>query len=452
MTPHLIATGPGFSRPLFQGAGRVLSTTLLALVLAVFAALFLAASTASAARLPVPVQTGSVVDLTGTLDSAEAGSLKAQVRALEDSSQAVAVVLIVPTTGEDSIEEFATRVFDQWKPGDKDRDDGVLVLVALKDRRMRIEVGQGLEGVLPDVLAGRIIEREMKPRFRGNDYHGGLEAAINAISAAIRGETAISGGETFGDIDLPVEITDVAPDVVTRQGGGVTPFGWALLASLAWCFGAGALRGVRTWKPVVTAGLIAAGPIMASAFLRDAGMSIGILMPSALMFWLGFGVVRSKAARWVAGCFALVIGSLVALGYAVGADRFWWGFLYLMCAAGAGLVLMVIVIGMRMAYQRSLFLFCARMALVIGIVTFVAKGNLPSSTLTSWIPVGIAAVMSMLFIFFPAGASGGSGSGSGRSSSRSSSSSSSSRSSSSSSSRSSSSGGSSSGGGASGSW
>jgi uncharacterized protein len=146
---------------------------------------------ADAVHGAVPPYSARVLDTTGTLNTAQIAALNEQILALEADTRAAVVVFMLPTTGEEAIEEYATRVFEQWKLGDTERDDGILILVALQDRRMRIEVGQGLEGTVPDVLAGRIIDQQMKPRFQGKDYAGGLEAAINSIGALVRGDAQI---------------------------------------------------------------------------------------------------------------------------------------------------------------------------------------------------------------------------------------------------------------------
>ncbi|WP_370693211.1 TPM domain-containing protein [Klebsiella pneumoniae] len=96
---------------------------------------------------------------------------------MEARKGAQVAILMVPSTYPDSIEAYATRVFEAWKLGRKGIDDGVLVLVAKDDRRMRIEVGYGLEGTITDIDAGRIIREYMTPAFRQQDYAGGLEAA-----------------------------------------------------------------------------------------------------------------------------------------------------------------------------------------------------------------------------------------------------------------------------------
>ncbi|MEO7888301.1 MAG: TPM domain-containing protein, partial [Polaromonas sp.] len=123
-------------------------------------------------RVAVPPYSARVLDTTGTLHTTHIAELNQQILALEADTRAAVVVLMVPTTGDEAIEQYATRVFEKWKIGDTKRDDGILILVATEDRRMRIEVGQGLEGTVPDVLAGRIIDQDMKPRFRRNDYAG----------------------------------------------------------------------------------------------------------------------------------------------------------------------------------------------------------------------------------------------------------------------------------------
>jgi uncharacterized protein len=104
---------------------------------------------AQAKQVPVPAMKSRVVDLTHTLKPDEAEALRADIAALQADTQAQLAVLIVPTTGTDTIEQYATRVFAQWKLGRQEADDGVLLLVALKDRKMRIEVGTGLEGTSP---------------------------------------------------------------------------------------------------------------------------------------------------------------------------------------------------------------------------------------------------------------------------------------------------------------
>lgn len=380
-------------------------------------------------QVPVPPYSARVLDTTSTLSTQQIASLNEQILALEADTRAAVVVFMLPTTGEDSIEEYATRVFEKWKLGDAERDDGILILVATQDRRMRIEVGQGLEGTVPDVLAGRIIDQDMKPRFQANDYAGGLEAAISRIGSLVRG--------------------DVQP--VEPRTGGVTPFGWAFFAALLWGFAVGVLRARYPWKWPVTVGMLAAMPLVAGVVLMDPATALVLFsFPAPLTFALGFGCGRFRSVRLATGGFVLVAALLVGIAYKVGAETVGWGLLYAVGGGIACLLLTLIGMGVRTAYKRSLLEFGVRCALVACIVGYVAFENPPDllfSDWETWLPVGLATGLGMLFGFFP----GSVGTSSGRGGSSSSGSSSSSSSSSGSSGRSSS-GGSSSGGGSSGSW
>lgn len=109
-------------------------------------------------------------DLTGKLTNDEVNTLTNQIKELTQKSHAQLVVLVVETTGDETIEQYATRVFDSWKPGDKDRDDGVLLLVARQDHTVRIEIGYGLEGVITDAQSGKIIRNSIIPAFKNGDW------------------------------------------------------------------------------------------------------------------------------------------------------------------------------------------------------------------------------------------------------------------------------------------
>ena len=136
----------------------------------------------------VPALQARVTDLTGTLDTARRQGLEQRLAALEQRKGAQVAVLIVPTTAPDTIEQFATRVFDAWKLGRKATDDGVLLIMAKNDRTLRIEVGYGLEGAIPDAMAGRIIREQIVPRLQAGDYAGGIEAGVAAIEKLVDGE------------------------------------------------------------------------------------------------------------------------------------------------------------------------------------------------------------------------------------------------------------------------
>lgn len=145
--------------------------------------------TARGQEIPVPAFDRWVVDQTGTLDSNTRSHLESELAALDARKGAQLAVLIVPTTGDDTVETYARRVFDAWKLGREGVDDGILFLVAKDDRRLRIEVGYGLEGAVPDLLAGRIIREQVTPRFKEGDYAGGVVAGVESLLRLIDGES-----------------------------------------------------------------------------------------------------------------------------------------------------------------------------------------------------------------------------------------------------------------------
>ncbi|QWG19365.1 YgcG family protein [Bradyrhizobium sediminis] len=155
---------------------------------AAFLALLLCFSFAAAADVAVPPLTGRVVDQTGTLSGGDIASLTQTLKNLEARKGSQVAVLIVPTTSPETIEQFAIRVAEAWKIGRKKIDDGALLVVAKDDRRLRIEVGYGLEGALNDVTAKRIIDEAITPKFRSGDFAGGISAGVDRIIRVIDGE------------------------------------------------------------------------------------------------------------------------------------------------------------------------------------------------------------------------------------------------------------------------
>ncbi len=156
-------------------------------LLPLFLALLLAAGPALA-EVAVPPLRARVTDLTGTLDAAQAAALEQKLAAFEQRKGAQVAVLLVPSTRPETIEQYAIRVAEAWKLGRKGVDDGALLLVAKDDRTLRIEVGYGLEGVLPDAVANRIIDETIVPRFRAGDFPGGIDAGVGRMLAVIDGE------------------------------------------------------------------------------------------------------------------------------------------------------------------------------------------------------------------------------------------------------------------------
>jgi len=138
--------------------------------------------------LPVPALTARIMDSSGTLAAGDVARIEQQLAALEQRSGTQVVVFLLPSTAPEDIFSYANRVANVWKIGRKDVGDGLLIVVAVQDRRMRIEVAKSLEGAIPDLAAKQIIEREMTPAFKRGDYAGGLKQAIDALGQRIMGE------------------------------------------------------------------------------------------------------------------------------------------------------------------------------------------------------------------------------------------------------------------------
>lgn len=136
----------------------------------------------------VPKLEGRVTDLANLLTESEESFLKNQLKELEDTKGSQLAILTVYSTEPETIEQFSIRVVDQWKLGRSDVDDGILLIIAKNDRKLRIEVGYGLEGAIPDVYAKRIINNVIVPHFRDGDYYLGVEEGIEAIISLIEGE------------------------------------------------------------------------------------------------------------------------------------------------------------------------------------------------------------------------------------------------------------------------
>src|SRR5579862_2554596 len=143
---------------------------------------------AATAQVAVPPLSGRVVDQTGTLSAGDIDTLTQRLKDLERRKGSQVAVLIVPTTQPEAIEQFSIRAAEAWKIGRKKIDDGALLVVAKNDHQLRIEVGYGLEGAIPDVTARRIIDEVIVPRFRTNDFAGGISAGVDRIIGLIDGE------------------------------------------------------------------------------------------------------------------------------------------------------------------------------------------------------------------------------------------------------------------------
>ena len=140
------------------------------------------------AQVPVPALTGHVTDQTGTLTAEQKATLEQSLTAFEARKGSQLAVLMIASSAPEEIEQYALRVAEQWKLGRKKVDDGAILVVAKNDRTLRIEVGYGLEGALNDATSKRIIDEIILPRFKSQDFYGGIAAGVEQIIRVIDGE------------------------------------------------------------------------------------------------------------------------------------------------------------------------------------------------------------------------------------------------------------------------
>ena len=211
--------------------------------------------------LSLPPLTARVMDATGTLNAAQTQALESKLAAFEKTRGSQIVVLMVPTTLPEDITDYTQRVGDAWKIGRKDIGDGLLLVVAKNDRKVRIATSKALEGAIPDLAARQIINNAITPRFKQGDFAGGLDAAVDLIMARISGENlaapndeaAASRGNSGGFqwMDMAVFLFFAVPigarvlsGVLGRKlgavatGGGVGLLAWLLTSSLVIAGGA----------------------------------------------------------------------------------------------------------------------------------------------------------------------------------------------------------------------
>jgi uncharacterized protein len=140
------------------------------------------------AEIPIPKLQSRVTDLTNTLSAEQRQALETRLAEFESRKGAQIAVLLVPTTQPETVEQYARRVLDEWKLGRKGIDDGALLLIAMQDRKLRIETQYGLEGPLPDATAKRIVDEIIVPRFKQKDFYGGISSGIERMIAVVDGE------------------------------------------------------------------------------------------------------------------------------------------------------------------------------------------------------------------------------------------------------------------------
>jgi uncharacterized protein len=239
----------------------------------------------------VPELKTRVTDLADVIPADREAALEATLAEFERRKGSQIAVLLVPSTAPEEIEQYSIRVVDAWKLGRKAVDDGALLIIATDDRRLRIEVGRGLEGVLTDLTSNRIITEIIRPRFREGDYAGGVEAGVDRIIRLVDGE--------------PLPEPEAGAD---GRESGASP--WESIAGplfLLLVFGAGVLRAVfgRFFGAAATGALGGAitwfviGSVLAAGFIGVGAFFVALLLgavPSARSLgrsrrgdWGGFG-------------------------------------------------------------------------------------------------------------------------------------------------------------------
>jgi uncharacterized protein len=229
--------------------------------------------------LPVPALTARVIDQTGTLDEIQRKGLEDKLAAFEQKKGTQIVFLLVATTQPEDITSYANRVGNAWKIGRKDVGDGILLVVAKNDRKVRIEVAKTLEGAVPDLAAKQVIDEAITPRFRQNDFAGGLQAAADQLIARVSGEA------------LPAPAASGS-----SSNGGSSGFDWVDLAVFfffAVAIGASVLRNMLGAK---LGSLVAGGGFAGVAFVITSSLLVaGIAGVLALLYTLVSG------SRFLAG-------------------------------------------------------------------------------------------------------------------------------------------------------
>ncbi|MEC9358264.1 MAG: YgcG family protein [Pseudomonadota bacterium] len=225
---------------------------------------------AMAQTVEVPALKAHVTDRTGTLSSSEKSALESKLAAFEREKGSQIAVLMVPSTGDETIEQYGIRVAEQWKLGREGVDDGAILIVAKDDRRLRIEVGYGLEGALPDVTAKRIVSEVVTPYFRDGDFYTGVSSGVDAMIAVVQGEP------------LP------QPKARARRHGDPAIMALGAMLIFGSVIGSMVAAGSTKRRGGVVGALVAGGPA-ALLISPVAGVSVAVVAMLLVMFLGGGG-------------------------------------------------------------------------------------------------------------------------------------------------------------------
>ncbi len=230
---------------------------------------------------PVPLLAGRVIDQTGTLSTAQRQALDTQLADVERARGSQIVVLMIASTQPEDIAAYARRVADTWKIGRRQVGDGVLIVVAKNDRRVRIEVAKALEGAIPDLAASRIISERITPAFKAGDYAGGLSAAVDRLA------------ERIGTEGLP------EPQAPSARGATSQGFDWEHLSIFIFL-------GV---------------PIVGAVLTGLLGRKVGALATGGVVGGVGWWLTASLLIGGLAAVASLVLVGVMGIGSRPGSGR-----------------------------------------------------------------------------------------------------------------------------------
>ena len=258
---------------MIQRVSRLLGLLLLPLLAAMA---FSSAATAQAELQPIPALTARVTDQADVLSAQQESELESVLTAFETRKGVQIAVLTVATVAPEEIEQYSIRVVDAWKLGRQNVDDGALLLVAVDDRRVRIEVGRGLEGALTDLISNRIIDETIVPAFRAGDYPGGIAQGVERMiqvadgeplpepQPSWNGEAGNTSGDLFGLLFILVFFVGAAlRKVFGRLFGSLATGG--LVGTVVWLAGSALLAAILAALGAFFLALVL-GAVPASAF------------------------------------------------------------------------------------------------------------------------------------------------------------------------------------------
>ncbi len=236
---------------------------------------------------PVPALSAHLTDTVGLLPEARRAALENRLIQLEQQNGAQVAVLIVATTRPEDVAAYALRVVEAWRLGRKGVDDGLLFVVAKDDRRMRIEVGYGLEGAVPDAVAKQIIADVVAPRFRAGDFPGGVEAGVDAIAARIAG----------AGLPAPPADGGGAADI------GESDFGGMLMLAVIVAIGLGGV--LRAIFGRLLGATVASGVVGGGVWMLTGALTIGLIGAVLAFFFVLVagtgGASRHSGGPWMGG-------------------------------------------------------------------------------------------------------------------------------------------------------